>query len=90
ALTALDNPYDALVGPDGAVWIADTGNNRVRRIAADGTMTTIAGTGVRGYSGDGGPAAEAELDAPSAIAFDASGSLYIADTYNNRIRVIPN
>jgi sugar lactone lactonase YvrE len=90
AATKIDSPYDVQVGPDGAVFIADSGNNRIRRIGPDGTMTTVAGTGIRGFTGDGGPAAQAELDYPSAIAFDADGDLWIADTYNNRIRVCPN
>ncbi|TPW09634.1 MAG: serine/threonine protein kinase, partial [bacterium] len=83
----LTSPYDAVPGPDGALYIADSGNNRIRRVAPDGTITTIVGTGLRGFGGDGGPALEAELDYPSALAFDAAGDLWIADTYNNRVRV---
>ncbi|MDZ4804726.1 MAG: hypothetical protein SGI90_07705 [Candidatus Eisenbacteria bacterium] len=87
AAAGLSDPYDAIPGPDGAIYIADSGNNRIRRVASDGVITTVAGTGLRGFGGDGGPALEAELDYPSALAFDASGDLWIADTYNNRVRV---
>lgn len=71
------------------VYIADTFNNRIRMVSLDtGIISTIAGTGVAGYSGDGGPALNAMLNGPNGIAFDFNSSIYIADTYNNRIRVI--
>ncbi len=70
----------------GNLFIADTGNHRVRKISTDGIITTVAGTGTRGYSGDGGPAVEAKLAVPSAIAIDADGIVYIADFLNHRIR----
>ena len=71
------------------VYIADTFNNRIRMVSMDtGIITTIAGTGVAGYSGDGGPALNAMLNGPNGIACDSNSSIYIADTYNNRIRVI--
>jgi trimeric autotransporter adhesin len=71
------------------VYIADTFNNRIRVVSLDtGIITTVAGTGVAGYSGDGGPALNAMLNGPNGIAFDFNSSIYIADTYNNRIRVI--
>lgn len=73
------------------VYIADTGNHRIRMIDEAGTISTIAGTGARGYSGDGGPAIEATFDTPSDIAVAANGTLYIADTMNNVVRVVkPN
>ncbi len=72
----------------GNLFIADTGNNRVRKVTADGTITTIVGTGARGFSGDGGPAIDAEIDVPAAIAIDKGGSLYIADFRNHRIRKV--
>jgi sugar lactone lactonase YvrE len=70
----------------GNLYIADSGNHRVRRVDASGTITTVAGTGVRGYSGDGGPATAARLRRPGAVAVDGSGRLYIADFGNNRVR----
>ena len=78
------------VAVDGAenLYIADLANNRIRKVDAMGTITTIAGTGERGYSGDGGPATEAQIYGPFGVAFDAAGSLYIADQQNNRIRKV--
>jgi sugar lactone lactonase YvrE len=70
----------------GNLYIADSGNHRVRRVDASGTITTIAGTGVRGFSGDGGAATEARLRRPGAVVVDGSGRLYIADFGNNRVR----
>ncbi|HEX6352924.1 protein kinase domain-containing protein [Actinophytocola sp.] len=75
-------------GPDGALYVADAGNNRIRRIAQDGVITTVAGNGFQGYSGDGGKAVDARLDYPTGIAFGADGTLYIADSDNNRIRAV--
>ena len=83
---ALDSPYDARVGPDGELYIADTYNNRVRRVDAEGVITTLAGTGVAGYKGDGGPAGRADLSHPFALVFDPAGNLLVADTYNSVIR----
>jgi RHS repeat-associated protein len=84
----LFGPRGAAVGPDGSVFIADTGNNRIRRVGPDGTITTVAGTGTNGYSGDGGPATEAQLYGPSDVAIGADGSIYIADTITDRIRYV--
>jgi uncharacterized protein (TIGR03437 family) len=72
----------------GNIYIADTANNRIRQIAASGAINTIAGTGTAGATGDGGPATQANLNAPESIAIDSSGNLYIADTGNNEIREI--
>ena len=72
----------------GNVFVADSHNNRVRKIDPKGNIVTIAGNGFPGFSGDGGPAASARLYAPNALAFDASGNLYISDAGNNRIRAI--
>jgi uncharacterized protein (TIGR03437 family) len=72
----------------GNLYVADTDNDVIRRIAANGTITTVAGTGNRGYAGDGQPALRADLNSPEGVALDSSGNLYIADTFNNRIRVV--
>jgi Bacterial Ig-like domain (group 3)/MBG domain (YGX type)/NHL repeat len=72
----------------GDVFIADTANNRIRMIASNGVITTVAGTGTAGDSGDGGPANKAELNHPTALTVDAQGDLFFADTGNNAIREI--
>jgi len=84
----LGSPLDAQRGPDGALYIADANANRVRRVDASGIITTVAGNGSKGYAGDGGSALEAELNQPTAIAFDATGNLYICDTGNSVIRKV--
>jgi hypothetical protein len=74
---------------DGSLLIADTGNNKIRKIAADGTITTAAGSGTLGNAGDGGPANVAQLSGPRDVAVAADGvSFYVADTGNNRVRVV--
>ena len=73
------------MGPYGSLYIADTGNSRVRRIDANGIITTVAGTGQRTFGGDGGPATQAQLSQPQGVTV-GDGSLYIADTLNNRVR----
>lgn len=82
----LRTPYDARIGPDGALYVADTGNHRIRRVDASGIIETVAGSGEEGYAGDGGDARSASMNGPSAVAFDAAGALWIADTYNSVIR----
>lgn len=86
---ALDSPHNLAVLPDGGFLIADAGNNRVRRVWPDGTITTVAGTGAAGFAGDAGPAASAELDQPKALAVlpDYQGYL-VADALNSRIRLV--
>jgi len=87
-------PVDVEVGPDGTLYIAEAGNSRVRMVSPDGTLTTLtgngggAGLGGAGFSGDGGPAARAKLFAPSGLVRAANGDLYVADSGNNRIRVV--
>ncbi len=82
----LYKPKDATVDNSGNLYIADTYNHRIRRVDTSGIITTIAGNGHRGHSGDGGPALEAELSSPESVAVDNAGNLYIADTYNHRVR----
>lgn len=79
-------PTGVAVDAAGNVYVADLNRNIVRRVAANGTVTTVAGTGTAGFGGDNGPAAGAFLNAPRAVAVDGAGNLYIADTGNNRIR----
>jgi len=81
-------PLDARRGPDGALYIADAQAHRVRRVDAAGIITTVAGNGTRGYAGDGGLALNAEFNQPTAIAFDATGNMYICDTGNSVIRKV--
>jgi sugar lactone lactonase YvrE len=72
----------------GNLYIADTNNHRIRKVTPAGMISTIVGTGIAGYSGDGGPAAEAQIYMPHGVEIDASGNLYIADTWNSRIRKV--
>lgn len=83
----LNFPIDIEFGPDGRLYIADSKNNAVRAVDFDANMiVTVAGKGTFGYSGDGGPATQAELANPWGVAFDYNGNLIIADTYNNVFR----
>ena len=82
----LNTPYGIAVAPDGTLYIADSENHRIRQVTPNGIITTIAGTGDIGHSGDGGPATEAMLDHPNAVALAPDGSLYI--TSGNSIRRI--
>jgi hypothetical protein len=77
------------VDASGDLFIADTGNNRIREVVqATGNIITVAGTGTAGYSGDGGAATAAQLNSPEGVAVDASGDLFIADTGNHCIRKV--
>jgi len=76
------------VDAKGDLFLSDTNNNRVRRVDTGGIITTIAGTGTAGFSGDGGPAGSAQLNLPYGLAVDAAGNLYIADLGNNRVRKV--
>jgi sugar lactone lactonase YvrE len=82
----LDNPSGVIVDGQGNLYIADSGNQRVRKVNAGGTITTCAGTNGRGFGGDGGPATNATLGSPIGLALDRSGNLLIADSQNNRVR----
>jgi hypothetical protein len=87
----MNDPRGVAVDAAGNLYVADYGNNRVRKVALDGTITTIAGNGSQGFSGDGGPATGAALDQPIRVEVDPLGNLYIADAGNRRVRkVAPN
>ena len=81
-------PHSVVVEPNGDVIIADSGNNRIRKVDASGTIRTIVGTGAHGFRGDGGPALLASLDDPKGLALDLYGNLLIADSLNHRIRKV--
>ena len=89
-------PMAVAVAPDGSVYISDAGNSRIRRVAPDGRIQTVAGYGPPqdtyggGYGGDGGPLAKAKLFSATDLKFDAAGNLYIADSGNHRIRAVRN
>ena len=85
-LAELYFPYGPAFAPDGSLFFVDYGNNRIRRVGPDGIITTVAGNGARGFGGDGGPAGLAQFDRPNALAVGPDGGIYVADTYNNRIR----
>lgn len=76
------------VDADGNIFLADTGNHRIRKVSASGIIETVAGTGQTGFSGDGGPAIEAQIFNPVAIAVDNAGNVFVADFSNHRIRKI--
>ncbi|MDP2310149.1 MAG: hypothetical protein Q8P18_29295 [Pseudomonadota bacterium] len=90
ALDAMLNlPRDLEFDTDGSLWVADTDNHVIRRIdLSAGTIETVVGTASAGFSGDGGPALEAELDRPFGIEFGTDGNVYVTDTYNHRVRVV--
>ena len=82
----LSSPYGVALDGAGNLFIADTSNQRIRKVDAAGRISTVAGDGTRGYGGDGGPAAAAQLFWPQHVALDGAGNLYIADWGNDRIR----
>jgi sugar lactone lactonase YvrE len=84
----LNSPTGIAIDPTGNLFVADFGNNRVRRVTPSGNMSTVAGTMTAGFSGDGGPATSAELSAPAEVGLDGAGNLYIADLGNSRIREV--
>ena len=86
ALSAGLDPYDVAIDSKNNLYIADQANNRIRKVTPDGIITTAAGNGIAGYSGDGSVAAAAMLAAPSGVAVDGAGNLYIADNGNSVVR----
>ncbi len=84
----LDEPEHVVADDAGNLLIAEFGGNRVRRVASNGVISTIAGTGEQGYGGDGGPAVNALLNRPGGVAMGPGGEVYVADTFNNRVRKI--
>ena len=85
---ALNSTNGVAVDGAGNLFIADSGNNRIRKVDGAGIITTVAGGGGRGFSGDGGPATAAALRFPLGVAVDGAGNLFIADSSNNRIRKV--
>lgn len=85
---SLNVPEDVAVDSAGNLYIADAGNNRVRKVPGSGIITTLAGTGTDGFSGDGGPATDATLSFPWGLTTNATGTVYIADRVNNRVRTV--
>lgn len=84
----LNMPYGILLDNDDNLLIADSDNNVIRKVGHDGIIRTIAGSGQRGFEGDGGPASAAKFDSPQALALDRAGRLYIGDEHNNAVRII--
>jgi len=84
----LNYPMCAAVDSTGTMYIVDYANNRIRKVDTDGVITTVAGTGYSGFSGDGGPATQAQLSYPYGVAVDSTGNIYISDQNSNRIRKV--
>src|SRR4051812_6345279 len=81
-------PNGLALDGDGSLFISDIGTHQVVKLARDGNLSLVAGTGEAGFSGDGGPATQAQLAAPMDLTFDADGNLLVADTFNHRVRRI--
>ena len=88
ASACLSGPTSVAVDAAGDLFIADTGNHRIRKVDATGTITTVAGHGTAAFCGDGGPATSASLHNPLGVAVDAAGSLFIADSWNHVVRKV--
>lgn len=81
-------PTDVAMDAEGNLFIADSHNSSIRKVTPDGVISTVAGNGTAGFSGDGGPATSAQLYGPVGVAVDIAGNLFIADSYNSRIRKV--
>lgn len=88
ATSAALYPWGVALDPSGNLYIADGRNYRVRKVSTSGIISTVAGNGTKGFSGDGGPATSAELRSPSCVAVDSEGNIYIDDEGNDRIRKV--
>src|SRR6185436_16824862 len=86
ASASFNTPSALAFGPDGNLYVADTGNNRIRKITPDGTVSTVAGDGTAGYVD--GPAAAAQFNGPLGLAVTRDGDIHLADTYNDVLRMI--
>src|SRR5690349_16182895 len=87
--TNVGEPFGVEVGPDGALYITEVSNHRVRRLDhKTGQLTTVAGNGQKGYSGDGGPATDASLNEPYEVRFDGQGNMYFVEMQNHLIRKV--
>ncbi len=87
-MSALQSPGGGRTDSAGNLYIADTNDHRIRKVSTTGVMTTIAGTGIAGYNGDGGPATTANISFPTEVAIDSKGNILFSDSGNNRIRKI--
>ena len=86
---SINNPFGLVIGPDGALYWADFGSNRVLKLdLRSKTISVIAGNGTKGYSGDGGPAIAAQLSAPHEVRFDSKGNIYVAERDSHVVRYI--
>ena len=82
-----NNPYGLVIGPDGALYFCEVGNHRVRRLdMTTHRLSTVAGSGTKGYSGDGGPAAQASLNEPYEVRFDKAGNMFFVEMQNHVVR----
>jgi DNA-binding beta-propeller fold protein YncE len=87
----LNHPFGVAIDASGNVYVSEVAGNQIRKITPDGKITTLAGTGTAGYSGDGGPANDAQLNGSRSLVLDAKGNLYVADFGNLRIwRISPD
>ncbi|MDY6950912.1 MAG: RHS repeat-associated core domain-containing protein [Thermodesulfobacteriota bacterium] len=84
----ISSPWDIALDSSGNLYIADTGNHCIRRVDTNGIITTVAGNGTSGYAGDNGPATQAQLETPYGIVVDSNDTLYVADTFNQRVRKV--
>lgn len=84
----LDNPFGVVRGPDGNIWFCEYSGQRVCKVTPDGKLHVVAGSGQKGYTGDGGPALQATFNLPHEIRFDKAGHLYIVDMGNNAVRKV--